>query len=218
MKTIEKIEECSSCSGNGYTAMTEWCEGGSETIGEEGCNYCGGSGGKHFSSYIARRKASGNIWGSGYTKHDKPKHFHKGSGKQKVIHEVLSQNCSECNGEGKAKYYKDRFSHQKPFGGFKSWEEEEKWINKNTIIKKCKLCDGLGKKTQYVRSEAVKPGCFLTTACVLYNRLDDNCYELNTLRKFRDDYIKSLTNGDKYLTEYYINAPIILDNLLKSCK
>lgn len=53
-------------------------------------------------------------------------------------------------------------------------------------------------------------GCYITTAC-MKNMLDefyDNCYELETIRKFRDEYVK----GNYYdsVIEYYFIAPKIV--------
>lgn len=53
-------------------------------------------------------------------------------------------------------------------------------------------------------------GCFLTTACVCYAGLPDNCDELMTLRRFRDRYVFTLEGGPEILTEYYRIAPRIL--------
>lgn len=53
-------------------------------------------------------------------------------------------------------------------------------------------------------------GCFLTTACVEMKGLPDNCYELNTLRHFRDTYMKSTTTGVEDIKEYYSIAPQII--------
>ena len=63
-----------------------------------------------------------------------------------------------------------------------------------------------------------KPGCYLTSACVEYAGLSDDCYELETLRNFRDTYVKQLPNGDDVLIEYYKYAPYIVDNIEKSDK
>ncbi len=57
--------------------------------------------------------------------------------------------------------------------------------------------------------------CFLTTACVAAKNLPDDCYELETLRGFRDSYIKGLANGEKIIKEYYDIAPKIIDAIEK---
>ena len=53
-------------------------------------------------------------------------------------------------------------------------------------------------------------GCFITTACAAAKGLPDNCAELNTLRAFRDTYVKSLPEGKRLIHEYYAIAPGIV--------
>lgn len=52
--------------------------------------------------------------------------------------------------------------------------------------------------------------CYLTTACMKYlkNDFDDNCYELTTLRKFRDKYV-----SQEDVEHYYEIAPKIVDTI-----
>lgn len=54
-------------------------------------------------------------------------------------------------------------------------------------------------------------GCYLTTACSEYKGLTDDCYELTTLRKFRDSYMKENYKSD--IDEYYKIAPSILEKV-----
>ena len=80
------------------------------------------------------------------------------------------------------------------------------------------------KKTYYRRPKPYKrktraskdDGCFLTTACVEYKGLPDNCFQLEILRKFRDSYVKALPGGAALLEEYYLKAPIIVKKLKNS--
>ncbi len=58
-------------------------------------------------------------------------------------------------------------------------------------------------------------GCFLTTACVRTKGLPDDCYELNTLRYFRDNYMKSTVMGNRDINEYYFIAPQIVVEIEK---
>ena len=53
-------------------------------------------------------------------------------------------------------------------------------------------------------------GCFLTTACCVYKELDDDCHELQVLRKFRDEYIKRQPYGEELISNYYAEAPMIV--------
>jgi len=56
-----------------------------------------------------------------------------------------------------------------------------------------------------------KRGCFLTTACVSYAGLPDDCFELQTLRDFRDTYLALTPDGEALIRQYYEEAPIIVD-------
>ena len=50
-------------------------------------------------------------------------------------------------------------------------------------------------------------GCYITTACVKYMRLHDDCDELITLRHFRDNYMLSSNNTKEMVDTYYSIAP-----------
>ncbi|MBU2104642.1 MAG: hypothetical protein KKF67_02625, partial [Nanoarchaeota archaeon] len=50
--------------------------------------------------------------------------------------------------------------------------------------------------------------CYLTTACVDSMGLNDNCLELNVLRKFRDNVL--LPSISQVVKEYYAMAPDII--------
>lgn len=58
-------------------------------------------------------------------------------------------------------------------------------------------------------------GCYLTTACMkaTAEKFDDSCYELKTLRMFRDTYMKSLYPNE--VTQYYDLAPRIVNEIEK---
>lgn len=56
-------------------------------------------------------------------------------------------------------------------------------------------------------------GCFITTACVKYLGLGDDCHELTVLRKFRDEFMLSHENGIKLAELYYSTAPEIVERL-----
>jgi hypothetical protein len=55
--------------------------------------------------------------------------------------------------------------------------------------------------------------CFLTSACVDFYGLQDNSYELNTLRAFRDDYMSGSETGKHLVEEYYSVAPLIVTKI-----
>lgn len=58
--------------------------------------------------------------------------------------------------------------------------------------------------------------CYLTTLCVNHLNKNDNCYELETLRKFRDEYVLQSSEGKRLVNSYYSNAPSIVSRLNKA--
>lgn len=56
-------------------------------------------------------------------------------------------------------------------------------------------------------------GCFLTSACVGHRGLPDNCYELQTLRAFRDDYMRTLPEGNAMVERYYHIGPKVVASI-----
>ncbi|MEO5645302.1 MAG: CFI-box-CTERM domain-containing protein [Bacteroidia bacterium] len=55
--------------------------------------------------------------------------------------------------------------------------------------------------------------CYITTACVQYKGLPDDCEELTLLRSFRDNYLLARENGKELLRLYYDHAPLILQSI-----
>ena len=58
-------------------------------------------------------------------------------------------------------------------------------------------------------------GCFLTSACVEARGLSDDCYELTTLRNFRDKYLAKQECGKCEIAHYYHVAPAIVERINK---
>lgn len=57
--------------------------------------------------------------------------------------------------------------------------------------------------------------CYITTAvCQSLNKPDD-CYELTTLRKYRDEYLLASPEGEEIVEEYYNIAPTIVKRIGK---
>ncbi|MBE5838446.1 CFI-box-CTERM domain-containing protein [Butyrivibrio sp.] len=59
-------------------------------------------------------------------------------------------------------------------------------------------------------------GCFLTTACCEYKGLPDDCHELETMRKLRDQYILKQPYGNEIVQGYYEEAPFIVEKIKNS--
>lgn len=56
-------------------------------------------------------------------------------------------------------------------------------------------------------------GCFITSACCDVLGLDDNCFELRSLRRYRDEILAKQTGGAEAIARYYAAAPRILARL-----
>ena len=64
------------------------------------------------------------------------------------------------------------------------------------------------------RDEKKKSGCFISTAACQFKGLPDNCFELQTLRKFRDEHLLSTKEGSDMVNNYYAIAPAIAEKLI----
>ena len=53
-------------------------------------------------------------------------------------------------------------------------------------------------------------GCYLTSACTAARGLPDDCHELQTLRHFRDNWLKKQPDGVLLIARYYEIAPKIV--------
>ncbi len=56
-------------------------------------------------------------------------------------------------------------------------------------------------------------GCFITTACCEVLGLDDDCFELRSLRRYRDRVLAARPGGEADIALYYALAPLILARL-----
>lgn len=70
------------------------------------------------------------------------------------------------------------------------------------------ILPGIGGWVGGTIGSAVGGGCYITTATVGYMGLEDDCYELQTLRRFRDGWLKSNHPAD--IQHYYDTAPKVL--------
>lgn len=61
----------------------------------------------------------------------------------------------------------------------------------------------------------VKPDCFITTlTCELLGK-NDNCFELEILRKFRKEYLELDTEGNELLRKYKIYSEFLVPMIIK---
>ena len=66
-------------------------------------------------------------------------------------------------------------------------------------------------KYNYDNAEAGQ--CCIVDACIKAKGLPDDCYELRTLRRFRDEYVKNLFDGKEIVSNYYDIASIIVNKV-----
>lgn len=69
------------------------------------------------------------------------------------------------------------------------------------------------------RSDSGKPrrsGCLVSTAACRHRGLPDDCYELQTLRNFRDNVLLASPEGRQMIKHYYRVAPEIVDRLVET--
>lgn len=71
----------------------------------------------------------------------------------------------------------------------------------------------VGYNTKACAKYVQRHGCYLTSACVEQKGLPDDCYELTTLRAFRDQYISKLNDGQNLIDQYYATAPLIVSKI-----
>lgn len=88
---------------------------------------------------------------------------------------------------------------------------------------------GLGNNALDVQKYAIKKqsalslgplglsgGCFITTAVTQASGKPDDCMELQTLRKFRDEFLLATEDGTALVKHYYAVAPTIVDAIKAS--
>lgn len=132
-------------------------------------------------------------------------------------------SCEHCGGNGE-------YVHKKSKCKFGSGQIEVTYTmisDRNCLLCKgnkvdpnktgrisCSVCYGTGK---YLYNTKVKPhsggGCFITSACVDYFQLGDDCYELQTLRHFRDNVLLTTAEGRQLVDRYYHIAPAIVKQI-----
>lgn len=66
---------------------------------------------------------------------------------------------------------------------------------------------------RYECFEKSSVGCFITTACCEFHGLPDDCEELKTLRKYRDEVLVKGEKGKQAVKIYYKLAPLIVKKI-----
>lgn len=71
---------------------------------------------------------------------------------------------------------------------------------------------------QKCKPAPVSAGCFLTTAACDIIGLEDDCWELQSLRHFRDNWLQHQAEGKEDIARYYAQAPAICETLKNSAE
>lgn len=99
------------------------------------------------------------------------------------------------------------------FGGDYYCIKQEKAVDSDTYYKYCRNYDY--DDCPIYKHQSTSSGCFLTSACIAARGLSDDCYELCTLRTYRDTWLSKVDGGIAAISHYYIVAPKIVDAIEK---
>ncbi len=108
-----------------------------------------------------------------------------------------------------------------PLLGETESEKKEELIKDITEIWNKQIPDA---KIAFSSYENIKKGfrrsvfCYITTAVCRSMGRPDDCYELNTLRNYRDSYLLSTDKGKEMVEEYYNIAPTIVKRIDKKAE
>lgn len=94
------------------------------------------------------------------------------------------------------------------FGGDYYCVKQEKAVDSDTYYKYCRNYDY--DSCPIYKHQSSSSGCFLTSACVSAKGLPDDCYELQVLRNYRDNWLSKAEGGLAAISYYYIVAPKIV--------
>ena len=94
------------------------------------------------------------------------------------------------------------------FGGDYYCIKQEKVVDSDIYYKYCRNYDY--SDCPIYKHQSSSSGCFLTSACVSAKGLPDDCYELQTLRNYRDNWLTKAEGGLAAISHYYIVAPKIV--------
>ena len=86
--------------------------------------------------------------------------------------------------------------------------KQEKAVDSDTYYKYCRNYDY--RDCPIYKHESSSGGCYLTSACTAARGLPDDCQELQTLRRFRDEWLKHQPDGILLIARYYEIAPKIV--------
>lgn len=138
--------------------------------------------------------------------------------------------CKDCTAHYNSVYKTIICSDCKTSFDFKYWDKEFYDSRNYHYPKRCPDCrrkkragttNGTYKQTVHTsrtneapeRKKRKSGWCFLTTVACEYYELLDDCYELEVLRSFRDNWLSKQTDGPMLIQQYYEEAPLIVEKI-----
>ncbi len=111
-------------------------------------------------------------------------------------------------------FFPAMIAYQRRFGG----HEEAMYKLTSAISDKWEEC--FGQRIQAADYESVQSGfrhklCFVTTAVCQGLHKPQDCRELNLMKRYRDEYLLNLEEGDALIREYYDIAPTIVKRIAR---
>lgn len=184
----------------------------------------------------------GKLIGSGYKQYREVGVFqpHKGDTWDEYIHDELNIKKGDSFDSGSRSrynelitYLNDVSKHTDEGIGMSGYEDNlgsmssdhPKTVHKNSEDQKARdrikrIQDKIEEiRDRQIQAEASKAPfncCFLTTACVTWKGLADDCMELRILRHFRDQYVRKKENGEELIKNYYKYSPLVVDAINRS--
>ncbi len=103
------------------------------------------------------------------------------------------------------------------FGGYVCLRTQETILSGSALYDNyCHNYESEYSKCPHFADKSSSGGCFLTTACVEYKGLPDDCRELTAMRKCRDEWLAKQPEGQALIDEYYRVAPGIVERIKAS--
>ncbi|WP_062106073.1 CFI-box-CTERM domain-containing protein [Bacillus niameyensis] len=141
------------------------------------------------------------------------------------------EHCKDCNAHYNSEFKSIQCSDCRTYFSL-TYRDKEFYDQRGyNYPKRCLDCRRSNKTTSHIHKDYSQPEtesrssqstrssrrwCFLTTVACEYYDLADNCYELETLRSYRDNWLNAQTDGPSIIKQYYEDAPTIVKYIKQS--